>query len=58
MSDKQHALEHRPAFFELRDDLEPYREGASYTSHAESRWPEPFPDDDLDVPEEEMWWQA
>lgn len=52
-NDQVHAQKYRPPLFELRDDLS---ELGSSDSGAASRWPTPFEDDDLDVPESDMWW--
>jgi hypothetical protein len=49
MSDQLHAEEHRPPLFELIDDLD---EDAAYD--AESRWPVPFSDDDIEL--RDAWW--
>ena len=46
--DRLHAIVHRPPMIELR--------GEGYLIGAAARWPEPFDDDNLDLPEDEMWW--
>jgi len=50
VSDQLHANEHRPALFELRDDV------FDDAYDAASRWPVPFDDDDLDQPDDQAWW--
>lgn len=64
LTDEEHALKHRGPLFEIRELDEdetmcacfgPDGDGHFITG-ASARWPEPFDDDDLDQPEDDMWW--